>query len=84
MSRRPTLIRGRTLLAEIYGWFTDTSAGPVLRSPAEGGGLRSADTSAGPVLRSPAEGGGLRSARGFDTRDLREAKVVLDELSQGR
>ena len=32
----------RTLLAEIYGWFTDTSAGPVLRSPAEGGGLRSA------------------------------------------
>jgi len=64
MSRRPTLIRGRTLLAEIYGWFTDTSAGPV--------------------LRSPAEGGGLRSAGGFDTRDLREAKVVLDELSQGR
>jgi hypothetical protein len=39
----------RNLLAEIYGWFTGTSAG----------GLRSAGTSAGPVLRSPAEGGGL-------------------------
>ena len=64
MSRRPTLIRSRTLLAGIYGWFTDTSAGPV--------------------LRSPAEGGGLRSAGGFETRDLKEAKVGLDELSQGR
>jgi predicted ATPase len=41
----------RTLLAEIYGWFTDTSAG------------------------------GLRSAEGFETRDLRAAKVLLDELS---
>jgi hypothetical protein len=29
-------------------------------------------------------GGGLRSAGGFDTRDLREAKVLLDELSQGQ
>jgi hypothetical protein len=44
MSWRPTLIRGRTLLAEIYGWFTD----------------------------------------GFETRHLRAAKVLLDELSQGR
>ena len=34
----------RTLLAEIYGWFTE----------------------------------------GFETRDLRAAKVLLDELSQGR
>ena len=34
----------RTLLAEIYGWFTE----------------------------------------GFETRDLRAAKVMLDELSQGR
>jgi predicted ATPase/ABC-type thiamine transport system ATPase subunit len=50
----------RTLLAEIYGWFTDTSAGPV--------------------LRSPAEGGGLRSAGGFETRDLKEAKALLEEL----
>ena len=33
----------RTLLAEIYGWFTE----------------------------------------GFDTRDLKEAKVLLDELSKG-
>jgi len=41
----------RTLVAEIYGWFTDTSAG------------------------------GLRSAGGFETRDLRAAKVLLDELS---
>ena len=51
----------RTLLAEIYGWFTDTSAGPV--------------------LRSPAEGGGLRSAGGFETRDLIEAKALLEELT---
>jgi predicted ATPase len=34
----------RTLLAEIYGWFTE----------------------------------------GFETRDLKEAKALLDELSQGR
>jgi predicted ATPase len=39
-----------TLLAEIYGWFTDTSAG------------------------------GLRSERGFETRDLKDAKALLEEL----
>jgi predicted ATPase len=40
----------RTLLAEIYGWFMDTSAG------------------------------GLRSAGGFESRDLKEAKALLEEL----